>query len=210
MFQPPMFREERIDVMQRLMKAHSFATLVSCVEGHLSANHLPLVVHPELSDNGIIRGHVAVANPLFKAGKALEKIEVMAVFQGPQAYVSPAWYPSKQEHGKVVPTWNYAVVHAHGSLRFVQETEWLMAHLAELTLRNEGHRNVPWVIDDAPADFIQRQLKGLVGIEIDVSSLVGQWKFSQNKNPQDKNGVELGLLADNTEQTRAVSDLVRG
>lgn len=105
-----------------------------------------------------------MANPLYKAGKYRENLEVMAVFQGPQAYVSPSWYPSKQKHGKVVPTWNYAVVHAHGSLRFIRDTDWLMEHLTELTLRNEAHRDIPWTVEDAPTDFIERQLKGLVGI----------------------------------------------
>jgi len=207
MFQPPVFREDRIDVMQALMTAHPFATLVSSATGQLSADHIPLLLHPELSPNGTIRGHIAAANPLRR--KTDGDIKVLAVFQGPHAYVTPSWYPSKKEHEKVVPTWNYAVVHAHGMLRFHNDPDWLTKHLGELTDRHESHRQDPWAITDAPKDFFQRQLKALVGIEIEVETLAGQWKVSQNKNAQDKQGVEQGLLGENSGQAAAVSDLVR-
>jgi len=208
MFQPPIFREERIDVMQALMKEHPFATLVSSATGRLSADHIPLVLHPELSKNGVIRGHIAIANPLYRDSEGA--IEVLTVFQGPQAYITPSWYPSKKEYGKVVPTWNYVVVHAHGTLRFRNDPEWLMEHLAELTSRHEGQRPTPWAVTDAPREFMARQVKGIVGIEIQVQSLLGQWKVSQNKNDKDRQGVELGLMAENTGQATAVSSHVRG
>lgn len=207
MYQPPLFREDRIDVMQTLMREYPFATLVSSPAGHLSADHVPLVVHPELSDKGHIRGHLAVGNPLWRDTQG--PIEVLAVFQGPQAYISPEWYPSKQEHGKVVPTWNYVVVHAHGTLRFIRDHDWLMVHLAELTARHERHRPSPWAVSDAPEDYVARQLKGLVGFEIDVTSLTGNWKVSQNKSVEDRAGVALGLQAENTGQATAISELVK-
>ncbi len=207
MFQPPVFREDRIDVMQDLMRDNPFATLLWSAAGQLSAEHIPLLIHPELSEHGSIRGHVSAANPLRR--QAQGEIDVLAVFQGPQAYVSPSWYPSKQQHGKVVPTWNYAVVHAHGTLRFVDEPEWLLAHLSDMTSRQERGRSSPWAISDAPDEYIARQLKALVGIEITVKSLSGSWKVSQNKDEQDRKGVELGLLAENTNQASAVSDLVK-
>ncbi|MFV2052770.1 FMN-binding negative transcriptional regulator [Aliiroseovarius sp. YM-037] len=207
MFQPPLFRETRIDVMQALMKAHPFATLVSAATGGLSADHIPLVIHPELSENGNIRGHLAAANPLWR--KTERDVEVLAIFQGPHAYITPSWYASKQEHGKVVPTWNYAVVHAHGVLRFCRDHDWLMEHLAELTNRHEGNRATPWAVTDAPAEFLERQLKGLVGFEIEVETLNGNWKVSQNKNDQDRVGVELGLLDENTADAASMSDLVK-
>lgn len=212
MYQPPMFREDRVDVIHALMIAHPFATLVSSATGGLTADHLPLVIHPELSEKGTIRGHIAVANPLWQDTQG--PIEVLAIFQGPQAYITPSWYPSKQEHGKVVPTWNYAVVQAQGTLSFHQESDWLMAHLTELTGRHEGQRAMPWAVTDAPDAFIARQFKGIVGIEIKVESLVGKWKVSQNKADQDRSGVERGLMAERTEDTaavsRLVSDLARG
>lgn len=214
MYQPPLFHEERIDVMHDLMRAHPFATLVTSQGGGLAADHLPLVVHPELSDRGTLRGHIARGNPLWqghveRGGKAGEVAgAVLAVFQGPQAYITPSWYPSKKAHGKVVPSWNYAVVQAHGSLRFHQESDWLLGHLEELTRRNEGHRPVPWEVSDAPRDFIDRQLKGIVGIEIMVERLDGKWKVSQNRTDEDRRGVERGLLLEPGENAAAMSELV--
>lgn len=207
MFQPPIFREERIEVMHDLMKEHPFATLVSSENGHLSADHLPFAVHSELSENGILRGHIAAGNPLCRGTQ--ERMDVLAVFQGPQAYVSPSWYPSKQEHGKAVPTWNYAVVHAYGVLRFSKDPDWLKDHLVELTSRNESHRTSSWAVSDAPSDYLARQLKGIVGIEIEVETLSGSWKVSQNKADQDRAGVVAGLLRENATQAAAVSDLVK-
>lgn len=206
MFQPPLFREERMDIMHMLMTDHPFATLVSVATGDLSADHVPLVLHAGLAPKGILRGHLAKGNPL--CGAAGAAMPVLAVFQGPQAYVSPSWYASKAEHGKVVPTWNYAVVHAHGTLRFRTDPDWLMEHLAELTSRNERHRAAPWAVTDAPPAYIARQLKGLVGIEIEVERLSGTWKLSQNKNERDRTGVERGLLGEGSQQAGDVSRLV--
>ena len=207
MFQPPVFREDRIEVMHDLMRAHPFATLVSTFAGRLSADHVPLVVHPELSEKGVIRGHLAVANPLYR--EAGGPLDVLAVFQGPQAYVSPSWYPSKQDHGKVVPTWNYAVVHAHGVLRFHDDAEWLMAFLDDLTRRNEDHRKSPWSVSDVPEDYLARQLKGIVGIEIEVLALEGKWKISQNKDARDRAGVVQGLLEEGGAGAVGVSQLMQ-
>lgn len=207
MFQPPLFREDRQDVMHDLMLAHPFATLVSSVAGEIFADHIPLVLHPELTTNGTIRGHLAAGNPLNKTDQ--HPIDTLTIFQGPQAYVSPSWYPSKQEHGKVVPTWNYVVVHARGQLVFQNDPDWLMAHLIELTKRNEKDREMPWNVTDAPTDYTRRMLKGLVGVEIEVTSLTGQWKVSQNKSAQDKQGVAEGLLTENHPQSDVMSQLVK-
>lgn len=206
MYQPAMFHEDRVDVMQALMRAHPFATLVSTLGGAAQADHLPLVVHEELSEFGVIRGHIAKGNPLWRKRDGVT--DVLAIFQGPQAYVSPSWYPSKKEHGKVVPTWNYAVVHARGVLAFNDDPRWLMDHLGELTSRNEGGRPAPWAVSDAPADYMARQLKGVVGIEIEVASLDGKWKVSQNKDALDRAGVAAGLLGEPRPDAAAVSELV--
>ena len=203
MFQPPVFREDRVEVMHALMREHPFATLVSSATGTLTADHVPLVLHAEAGSgaggNGLLRGHLAAGNPLVRgapkrAGEAT--IDVLAIFQGPQSYVTPSWYASKREHGKVVPTWNYVVVHARGRLRLVRETGWMLAHLRELTARHESHRPEPWAVEDAPSDFVARQLKGLVGFEIELKELSGTWKVSQNKGEADRRGVEAGFAAD--------------
>ena len=190
------------------MREHPFAILVSSATGRLSADHVPLAVHPELSKVGIIRGHIAAGNPLCRESQGA--IDALAVFQGPHAYVSPGWYTSKQEHGKAVPTWNYAVVHAHGTLRFCSDEDWLKDHLADLTTRHEAHRSSPWAIADAPDEYIARMLQRLVGFEIDIETLSGTWKMSQNKSDRDREGVASGLLAENSAHSAAVSQLVKG
>ena len=206
MYQPPLFREERPEVMHGLMRAHPFATLVMLEEGALSANHIPLVIHPELSENGVLRGHVSKGNPLWT--KHDPTVEALAIFQGPQHYVTPSWYPSKKAHGKVVPTWNYAVVHAYGTLETYEDPTRLLAHLNELTNRNEIERPVPWEVSDAPDEFVAKQLKGIVGLEIAITRLEGKWKVSQNRDEKDRRGVSRGLVVENDRDAAAMSDLV--
>jgi transcriptional regulator len=206
MYRPALFREERIEPMHELMRAHPFATLVSLQLGALSADHLPLVLHPEFSNNGTLRGHIAKGNPLWEnhAGR----MEALAIFQGPNAYVTPSWYPSKKQHGKVVPTWNYAVVHAFGDLQFVEDPDWLLDHLSVLTRQQESHRPVPWKVADAPREYLARQLKGIVGIELEISRLEGKWKVSQNRDAQDRLGVQRGLLLEPGEDAAAIANLI--
>ncbi|MEO0575013.1 MAG: FMN-binding negative transcriptional regulator [Pseudomonadota bacterium] len=207
MFQPALFREDRVEVMHALMQAHPFATLITSRAGQLSADHLPLSIHPECSKKGTIRGHLALANPLVRVRDAID--EALIVFQGPQAYVTPSWYPTKKEHGKAVPTWNYAVVHAYGPLIFHDDSDWLIAHLHSLTTHHESHRDAPWAISDAPRDYMTQQMRGIVGIEMTISRLEGKWKVSQNKRGRDSDGVEAGLLAEPSPQATAVSELVK-
>lgn len=206
MYQPPIFREERIEVMHQLMRAHPFATLVSLQDGALSADHLPLALVEETGSPGRLRGHVAKGNPLWSAG--MGDNEALAIFQGPQAYVTPSWYPSKSEHGKVVPTWNYAIVHARGTLSFHSDPSWLLDHLVNLTGKQESTRPSPWQVSDAPDEYIERQLKGIVGVELEVTSLEGKWKVSQNKDEQDRSGVVSGLQQEGTREAEAVANLV--
>lgn len=207
MFQPPIFREERTEVMQALMRDHPLASIVSSATGTLTADHVPLVLHADEGERGILRGHIAAGNPLFRMTDG--PIEVLAIFQGPQAYVTPSWYASKTEHGKVVPTWNYVVVHARGTLRFIRETDWLLGHLHELTRRHKADRPTPWAVSDAPPDFVARQLRGLAGFEIAIAELEGTWKVSQNKNAADRKGVETGLRNESGPQEASISELVK-
>lgn len=159
MFQPEIFHETRIPVMHGLTAAHPFATLVTA-SGGLAADRLPLVLHPEGGPYGTLRGHIAAGNPLAKEEVPME---ALAIFQGPQAYVTPAWYASKAEHGKVVPTWNDVVVHARGEIRLVWDPGWLLAHLSALTDAQEGNRPAPWAVSVAPEPFVARQLRGSWG-----------------------------------------------
>lgn len=206
MYQSPHFREDRLEVMHGLMRAHPLATLVSFDGDGVSANHLPLVLHTDVSERGTLRGHVAKANPFWKNVDA--SVEVLAIFQGPHHYISPAWYPSKKEHGKVVPTWNYAVVHAYGPMSVFDDADWLFEHLQALTSRQEADRDHPWAVTDAPADYVARMLKGIVGFEFPITRIEAKWKFSQNRAEKDREGVVQGLNIEGSPSSIQVADLI--
>jgi transcriptional regulator len=191
MYLPPHFEEQRPEELRRLMLAHPLGELITFGPRGLSADHVPMEFDPEPQPLGTLRCHVARANPLWREHQ--QEVEVLVVFQGPSAYVSPSWYPSKQETGKVVPTYNYAVVHAYGSLRVVDDPVWLRAQVDRLTQRHEAVLPKPWSIADAPEDYIQSMLRAIVGIEIEVTRLSGKWKISQNRSLADRAGVARGL-----------------
>jgi transcriptional regulator len=205
MFQPPVFREDRTEVMDELIAAHPFSTVVSSATGDLTADHVPLVLKQD-AEGKRLEGHIASANPLFRETSGA--LDVLAVFQGPQIHVTPSWYASKQEHGKVVPTWNYVVVHVRGQLQFTRDTSWLLQHLADLTDQHESHRAEPWAIDDAPRDFIERQLRALVGFEIAIEDMQGTWKESQNKALKDWTGVKSGLESSESPDAVEIAQLI--
>jgi len=184
MYVPDMFREDRPDVLHDAVRRIGFATLVT--QG-LEANHLPMLL-----TDGVLRGHVARANPVWKAGTG----EALAVFLGPHAYVSPSWYPSKAETGKAVPTWNYITVHARGTINWVQDPDWLRAHVSALSDANEAGREQPWSIADAPASYIDGLVRAIVGFELTISKLEGKYKLSQNRDDADHAGARTGLLRD--------------
>lgn len=206
MFQPPLFREDRTQVLHELMRSHSFATMVTLQKGEFCADHLPLSILVDDSSHGTIQGHVAKRNPL--VANAQFNANVMVVFQGPHAYISPSWYESKDVHGKVVPTWNYAVVHAHGVLSLIDDPEWKARQLHTLTASHESHRANPWTLSDAPDDFIERQLDGIVGIEIAIERLEGKWKVSQNRDDADRQGVRRGLSLEGDANAKAIAKMV--
>jgi transcriptional regulator len=197
---PQHFEQNDAAVLAAAMRAHPLATLiVATIEGP-TADLIPLEFHPEVGAHGTLRGHVARANPLWRTAGAT----VLAVFHGPQAYVSPNWYPSKREHGKVVPTWNYTMVQARGTLRAVEDAPWVHALVTQLTDRHESTQAAPWAVSDAPDDYVQQMLRAIVGIEIELRSLVGKWKVSQNRSLSDRQGVAEGLAA------HPMAALVRG
>lgn len=190
---PHHFEESRRDVLRRAIEDHPLATLVTVGATGIDANHLPLELDAMAGACGTLRGHVSRNNPVWR--DADQAAEALAIFQGPQAYISPGWYPSKQEHGRVVPTWNYVVVHARGRLRFIEDADWLREHVTRLTDRFEGPGTDAWHVSDAPADFIDGLLRAIVGFELEITSLTGKWKRSQNRTAADRAGVVHGLRA---------------
>ena len=201
MYQPAHFVEPDADTLLALMREASLATLIRG-GAELAADVLPLEVE-RVGDAWRITGHVARANALWREADGQP---VLLVFQGPQGYVSPNWYPSKAQHGKAVPTWNYTMVQVHGTLRATQDAEWLRAFVTRLTERHEGGRAVPWHVTDAPPDYIDAMLKAIVGIEIEVTRVEGKFKLSQNRPAEDRTGVVLGLEADATARLQAEAD----
>lgn len=207
MYNPKHFQESRPEVLGEFMRAHPFATLVSLGGEGLIGTHLPMLWDPEPGPHGVLTGHIARPNPHGKAPRA--DVESLAIFHGAQAYVSPNWYPTKREHGKVVPTWNYVAVHAYGTLRIIDDAEWLRRLVTRLTDLHEGFSAVPWKVTDAPDAFIDQMLKGIVGVELALTRVEGKWKLSQNRPEPDQAGTIAGLDARGDANSRAVSDAMR-
>jgi transcriptional regulator len=191
MYRPPAFREDRLDILHALIRAHPLAMLVTGGEHGLMASWIPFAIDPDASPNGTLRAHLAKGNGQVAAlaGGA----EAMILFQGPHAYVSPSWYASKREHGKVVPTWNYVTVHAWGIPCVTERPDWLRRQVDHLTDAQEQGRAHPWSVADAPDAFIAAQLGGIVGLEIPIARIEGAWKLSQNRSAADRQGVIDGL-----------------
>ena len=191
MYIPPAFREDRPEVLHAWIRAHPLGTLVTIGDQGLEANQIPWWL--EVAETGKLRllGHVARANPLGQSSAT--QPEVLVVFQGPAQYISPGWYPTKQEHGRVVPTWNYVVVHAHGRVVFHEDPSWIRAQLERLTDQMEANQPRPWSIGDAPPEYIAALLKSGVGVEILVDRLQGKWKVSQNQPEINRAGVIRAL-----------------
>lgn len=191
MYLPAHFEEDRTEVLHQLIRDHPFGMLVTLGQGGLNANHIPFELDPAAGPFGTLRAHVARANPVWRDFNA--ELDVLAVLQGAQSYISPSWYPGKQENGKVVPTWNYIVVHAYGPMRVVEDPGWLRGLVHRLTERHEAGKAQPWKVADAPAEYIEKMLSAIVGIEIPITKLTGKWKLSQNRSEADRDGVRHGL-----------------
>jgi transcriptional regulator len=207
MYIPGHFEERDVAVLHALVRSHPLGTWVIAVEGTFVVNHIPFIVDETRGECGTLIGHVARANPAWKMASTAG--ESVVVFQGPQGYITPSWYPSKHEHGKVVPTWNYAVVHAHGTPRVVEDPAWLLEHVKALTGLHESTREAPWHVSDAPADYIGALLKAIVGVEIPIDRLVGKWKASQNRSVPDRHGVVAGLQTIDDDEARRMARLVQ-
>lgn len=198
MYIPAHFAETRTEVMHQAMRAHPLATLVTLGVNGLTANHIPLYLDDSQGEWGVLQGHVARANPFWRAevvDECAARVEPLAIFQGPQAYISPSWYATKQESARVVPTWNYIAVHAYGVLRVIDDPDWLLAQLDRLTAHSEAAMKEPWHVSDAPADFTEKLLGAIVGIELAISRLEGKWKVSQNQPGVNQASVVESLSA---------------
>jgi len=207
MYVPRHFAESDLDRMRQLVRAHPLGTLVTLTPVGLDANHIPFLLHDEPAPYGELQAHIARANPLW--GERSGDLQALVIFRGPEHYVSPSWYPSKKESAKVVPTWNYAVVHAHGKLRFVEDPVWIRAHLEELTGGQEGKQRDPWALTDAPAEYIDKMMRAIVGLDIQITQLVGKFKLSQNRTNRDQQGVIDGLTNEGTESALEMARMVR-
>lgn len=193
MYQPPHFVETRPEVLRGLIRAHPLGLLISNGAEGPVANAIPFLLDADVPPNGRLRAHLAKANPQWRLLAENPASPVLVVFQGSDAYVTPSWYETKRETGKVVPTWNYAIVQVRGTVKVIDDQVWLAQQIAELTASQEGAREAPWAVTDAPAPFIQSQIKGIIGLEIEISEIHGKWKVSQNRPVADRVGVAEGL-----------------
>jgi transcriptional regulator len=193
MYIPSHFEETRLEVMHQLMHAYPLASMVVLTDDGLVANHIPFFLSEVEGEFGMLRGHVARSNPIWQRFKP--ECEALIIFSGAQHYITPSWYPTKKDAGKAVPTWNYAVVHAHGHVQVLHESAWIRSHLEELTNRNKSTIDSDWQVSDAPADYIERMMGMIVGIEIPIARLEGKWKVSHNQPAQNRDGVIQGLKA---------------
>jgi transcriptional regulator len=206
MYIPSHFREERLDVIHALIRRHSLATLVTMGPDGLTANHIPMLLDPAPAPYGTLRGHVARANPVWRETDM--GLAALAIFSGPEAYISPSWYEAKRETGRVVPTWNYAAVHAYGRPEFFHDPERLRELVRTLTDVNEAQFEHPWSITDAPADYVDSLLNSIVGIEIRIERVEGKWKMSQNRSDADRRTVVAALETAGSEAANEIAAII--
>ncbi|MCA0045945.1 FMN-binding negative transcriptional regulator [Mesorhizobium sp. B283B1A] len=205
MYTPPAFRDDDMDFLRASVRASPLANFVTATAEGLFASPLPLLLDESEGEHGVIYGHLAKANPQCRVPPLGDGL---AIFMGPEAYVTPAWYATKQETGKVVPTWNYVTVHAYGPVEFFEDTGRLLEAVNRLTDHHEGERVSPWAVSDAPSDFVQAQLRGIVGMRMSITRIEGKRKMSQNRNAADRAGVAAGLAASERASDREVASFI--
>jgi transcriptional regulator len=206
MYVPEHFAEHDPEELRRLIAAHPLGTLVTLGSAGLNANHIPFLFAPDLGQHGALQGHIARANAVWQDYSA--EHDALVIFQGPSAYISPNWYPTKAETHRQVPTYNYAVVHVYGRLVIHDDEKWLRGFLGRLTRTMEAPQSKPWKMGDAPQDFLQGMVAGVVGIEVAISRIVGKWKVSQNRLPVDRDGAATGLRASGDREAIELADLI--
>jgi transcriptional regulator len=191
MYVPSHFKEDRVPVLHEAIRRAGLATLVTVGPDGLAVSHVPMLLDPEPAPLGTLYGHIARANPQWCGARP--DLQALAIFLGPDAYITPSWYAAKGQTGKVVPTWNYVAVHAHGRARFFEDKKRLLALVTRLTEAHEAGRAQPWAVSDAPEQFIRGHLTSIIGFELPIAKLEGKWKMSQNRPPEDRAGVADGL-----------------
>jgi transcriptional regulator len=206
MYVPALFKEDNVAVLHDAIRHYGFGTLVTLNDTEMEASHIPMLLDPEPAPYGTLLGHLARANPQWKRVKPGS--ETLAIFLGPDTYITPSWYPTKQESGKVVPTWNYLAIHAYGTLSFFDDAKELRAHVTRMTETHEAPRAAPWAVSDAPAEFVDGMVRAIVGFRLPITKLEGKWKMSQNRPAQDVSGVLEGLKAEPGEAHDAVAEIV--
>ena len=206
MYQPEHHREDDLGVQHALIRAHPLGLLVTVGAGGLEANPIPFVLDASAGARGVLKGHLARANRQWRDFDP--SVATLVVFQGADAYITPSWYATKVETGKVVPTWNYAIVQAFGALRVIEDADWLRAQVDALTRAREEMRPQPWQVSDAPAPFVAAMLRGIVGIEIEIARIEGKWKVSQNRPESDRDGVVAGLREEGSAEAEPMAGLV--
>jgi transcriptional regulator len=194
MYLPEDFREDRVAELHAAMRRIALGTLVTLGADGLEASHVPMLVEAEPAPHGRLQGHLARANPQWR--RLSPATPALAIFLGPEGYVTPSWYATKRATGKVVPTWNYVAVHAYGALRIIDDADWLHALVTRLTEAHEAGRAAPWAVSDAPKDYVAGMVRAIVGFELTITRLQGKWKMSQNRPAEDRAGVIAGLTAD--------------
>lgn len=209
MYQPVHHREEDLATLYRLIEAHPLGLMTCNGPDGPVANAVPFLIDPGASPKGRLRAHLARANPQWQMLADKPDESVLVIFQGPESYITPSWYETKRQTGKVVPTWNYVMVQARGRARVLDDADWLADQIAELTDSQEVSRAAPWAVNDAPGDFIARQMRAIVGIEIDIDDIAGKWKVSQNRPEADRAGVAQGLGESEDTNTSQMAELVR-
>lgn len=203
----PKFNEENdISILHSLVKSKPLGAWATIADGEIVINHIPFILHEGRGDLGTLVGHVARSNSIFNNFSS--DVNSVVVFQGDQAYITPSWYPSKHKHGMAVPTWNYVVVHAHGIPRKIEDPEWLLQHLNELTDTHEKEQKLPWKVADAPVEFIEKLIGAIVGIEIPITKLTGKWKLGQNRPDPDKIGTIAGLMSSASPEAHGLAKLL--
>ncbi len=207
MYNPVPFAENRPEELRAFMQQHPLAALVTSGAEELEATHVPMILADDGSPQGVLRCHLARANPQWRT--LVDSGPALVIFQGPEHYITPNWYPSKKEHGKVVPTWNYAAVHVRGRAGLFEEPAEMRQHLKELTEQNESLFPAPWSVEDAPAEFIQALSRAIVGVEISIERIEGKWKMSQNRPDADRQGVLEGLENLSSARSREVAEMVK-
>jgi transcriptional regulator len=206
MYVPAHFKEDRVPVLHDAIRTYGFGTLVTASEHEIEASHLPMLLEPAPAPFGMVLGHVARANPQWQRVKS--GFQALAIFLGPNAYITPSWYPTKQQSGKVVPTWNYLAIHAYGTISFYDDPTELRDHVGKMTDTHEASQAAPWAVSDAPADYVENMLGAIIGFRLLITKLEGKWKMSQNRPEQDVSGVLKGLAGEDADSHGPLAKII--